>query len=146
MRLVTKNLGSRSLAIALVVSFLVFAPTPAHAASTYCNAWFTGVFGSGNVVKNRLCVTFVSGRGYRGYVEFDPPQAYTLAGRFFVTLSRNGARVAKTGDRVNPTVNSGTTWPTAYVQKGKGSYCVTAWERRTSTQDAFIREACHALP
>jgi hypothetical protein len=143
---VQKYLSRGALVLLLTVSALVgLSGNPAQAA-TYCNAGIATQFGLGNYLPNRECVTYVSSRGYRGYVEFNPPQAYQLAGRFFVTLTRNGTQVAQSVEYVNPVVNAGTTWPTPYVQKGSGSYCAKAWWRRTSTINELIRYACHQLP
>jgi hypothetical protein len=137
-------LGRAALALCIVAPLQIATSAPAHAA-TYCNAWFAGTFGYGNIVTNRECLTKVAGRGRRGYVEFDPPQAYQLAGRFFVTLTRNGTRVAKSAEYVNPIVRSGTSWPTPYVQTASGNYCVKVWFRRTETVNDLIRDTCHSL-
>jgi len=99
------------------------------------------------LVIYQLCVTHVSGRGYRGYVSFYPGfgRCYQLAGRQFVTLQRNGTQVAKSPDYVNKLVCEGTTMPTPYVQTGTGTYCVKAWDRRTPTHNDLIGQFCHSL-
>src|SRR5215475_6668170 len=114
---------SRGVLVLLLTAPVVVGLSGSAQAATYCNLGIATRFGVANYLPNRECVTYVSSRGYRGFVEFNPPQAYQLAGRFFVTLTRNGTQVAKSVEYVNPVVNPGTTWPTPYVQKGSGYYC-----------------------
>ncbi len=99
-------------------------------------------------VPNRVCVTYLNSRGFRGYIEFNPVITYQFAGRFFVTLTRNGTRVAKSGDYVNQVVHPGWTnsWPTPYAQTSGGKYCARVYERRTKTLSDLLITYCHSLP
>jgi len=145
-----KYMSRGAVALLLGVTVLVGpSGSPAQAHGVYCdNAdGLVREFGYGNYVVYQLCVTHVSSRGYRGYVSFYPGfgRCYQLAGRQFVTLNRNGVRVAKSVDYVNWRVCEGTTMPTPYVQTGTGTYCVKAWDRRTSTTNDLIGQYCHSL-
>jgi hypothetical protein len=146
MSLLRKYVSRGAVVLLFLVTVLVGTSGSSAQAATYCNMMLTTTFGIGNALPNRECLTYVSSRGYRGYVEFNPPQAYQLAGRFFVTLTRNSTQVAKSFEYVNPIVNPGTTWPTPYVQKGSGYYCTKVWFRRTSTINDLIRYTCRQLP
>jgi hypothetical protein len=122
----------------------------AQADSGWCHTFgdFPAPIGDPNALPNIICVTLVSNRGFRGYITFDPPTDFQLAGRFFVTLTRNGSRIARTPDYINPIVHPefASSWPTAYKQTSGGRFCAKVWERRTRTLKDLIEKYCHHLP
>jgi hypothetical protein len=135
-----------TLALACVLS-VVAGPLAgaAHADSGWCRST---LMLATYPVNNNVCVVHTTGRGFRGFIEFSLPRGreYQFAGIFFVTLTRNGNRVAKGPDLRNPIVTDRDTWPTPYAQTRRGTYCVRVWERTTPTESQLLSRFCHALP
>ena len=138
-----------TLTVAVVILAMVGLPQGPAQALERCKTWQgLNTEPAVQAVPGLQCVLRDANRGYRGQFEFLPyGRDFQSVGRFYVTLSRNGDRVAKSVTHVNPNFRDTSKYvpyliATPWVQTTSGTYCTRLWDSRTVDQDYVVAKHC----